>query len=199
MYFGIPNRAGRRACLALVALWILAGCAQQKAQPGSGSSTAASSSGSSTGSLDALLRMSPTDRWETGIEKDGSAVVYANAGAATAARDAVLLLGCSSDEKSVVLMITPKGGMKLDPSIRPVTIILDGDTTLAQDWQSSKTSYWAAQSDPGFPDLLETLKIHKEVEFVLGGAGREIDRRRFTLNGAAKAIEDVMSNCAKKV
>jgi hypothetical protein len=39
---------------------------------------------------------------------------------------------------------------------------------------------------------------HKEVEFVLGEPDRVIDRRRFRLDGAAKAIDYVISNCAKK-
>jgi len=125
-------------------------------------------------------------------------ILYANAGIATTARDAALLLGCISEDRSVVLLVDPNQTLRIDPSIRPVTIILGGDTTLTQDWQSSNAAYGTDDSDPAFATLLESLKTHKEVEFVLGGPGKDIDRRRFQLKGATMAIDDVLGNCAKK-
>ena len=140
----------------------------------------------------------PIDHWESGVKKDGQTIVYANAGIATAARDAALLFGCISDDKSVVLVVDPNETLPIDPSIRPVTIILDGATTFTQDWASTDSAYSTAESDSGFAVLLAELTTHKEVEFVLGEPGRVIDRRRFRLDGAAKAIDEVVSNCAKK-
>ncbi len=41
------------------------------------------------------------------------------------------------------------------------------------------------------------LKIHKEVEIVLSDAGFVLDRHRFTLDGAATAIDAVLAACGK--
>ena len=147
----------------------------------------------------AVPRDAPVDHWEAGVEKNGQAVVYANAGIATTARDAALLFGCTSEEKSLLLVVDPNETLRIDPSVRPVTIILDDGTTFTQDWSSSESAYSTAEPDPGFPVLLAELQMHREVEFVLGEPGKEIDRRRFRLDGAARAIDDVISNCAKRV
>jgi len=171
--------------IAVLATLALTACAQQP-------------SASSSHDASAVPRDAPIDHWEAGAKKNGQTIIYANAGIATAARDAALLLGCTSDDKSVVLLVDPNETLRIDPSIRPVTIILDGATTLTQDWSSTESSYLTGESDPGFADLLTALKRHKEVEFVLGEPGKAIDRRRFRLDGAAKAIDDVLGNCAKK-
>jgi hypothetical protein len=165
---------------------LLAACAQQ---PGASPSSSAQTP---------VPADAPIDRWESGVKKNGETIVYANAGIATTARDAALLLGCTSDDESIVLVIDPNETLRIDPSIRPVTIILDGATTFTQDWSSTESAYVTAEPDPGFAVLLAELMRHKEVEFVLGEPGRVIDRRRFRLDGAAKAIDDVVSNCAKK-
>lgn len=169
----------------VVGLLLVAACAQPQSRP-----TA------DTGSVPADA---PIDHWEAGVEKDGQTILYANAGIATMARDAALLLGCTSEDKSVVLLVDPNDELRIDPSLRPVTIILDGATTLTQDWSSSASAYGTDESRPDFAGLLAALKLHKQVEFVLGEPGRELDRRRFQLNGAAKAIDEVVANCMKKV
>jgi hypothetical protein len=168
--------------MAILAALGLAGCAQQSA----------------SGDANAVPASAPIDHWEAGVEKDGQRILYANAGIATTGRDAALLFGCTSEDKSILLVVDPNETLRIDPSIRPVTIILDGAKTFTQDWSSSEYAYSTAEPDPGFAVLLAELTMHKEVEFILGGPDKVIDRRHFRLDGAAKAIDEVVRNCANK-
>jgi hypothetical protein len=101
--------------------------------------------------LSSVPANAPVDHWEAGVEKDGQTIRYANAGIATAGRDAALLLGCTSDDKSIVLLVDPNETLRINPSIRPVTIILDGTTAFTQDWSSTESAYATAEPDSALP------------------------------------------------
>jgi hypothetical protein len=91
--------------------------------------------------------------------------------------------------------MTPPPG--LVPKVRTMTLILDGGAPFEQQWFSSDAGYGISDQKAGFSDVIEKLKTHRQVEFVLSEAGTEIDRHAFTLNGAAQAIDKVISACAK--
>jgi hypothetical protein len=181
----IPPGPGRveavriaEALLALAWIAMLAGCAQSNPK--------------------SLPTDIPLDRWHSGVVRDGGKVRYANAGIADAARDAVLLLGCTDKEKSVILVVDPDAELAVEPAALPVTIILDGQTALVQDWKTVPAGYGIDDTEAGFSDLMARLKEARTAEFVLGRPGKTIDRRSFSLNGVAAAIDSVISNCAKK-
>jgi hypothetical protein len=166
-----------RPWLAAIALLLIAGCAQQS---GSGQSA----------NGDKVPSYIPADRWFASA-RDFSG------GVAASDRNAALILACEKAGEPITLLVSPQKELPIGYAVRPVTIILDRDTTLIQNWVSLDAGYSIDSKDPDFRTVIEALQKHKEVEFILGRPGKDIDDRSFTLNGAKPAIDTVLAECKK--
>jgi hypothetical protein len=161
-----------------VALLLVAGCTQPS---GAGS-------GQTAGSAE-LSSHAPTDHW---VYDPQYKIAYVGA----PGQSAEASIGCVDDERRMVFRVDP---LWTDPSFvsreRTVTIVFDGGPPIERSWFSAKTGYGIFRNEPGFADLIEQLKSHRSVEFVLSESGKELDRHTFTLNGAAAVIDTVLDAC----
>jgi hypothetical protein len=167
-----------RIASGVLALLILAGCAQQ------------SSGGAAAPATAGIPGYVPTDRW---YARTGETV----GGIAAADRQSEIILGCERAGDTVTLAVSPQQKLPIDFGYRPVTIILNGHITYIQNWISLPEGYSIDSKDPGFRTTLEELQKHETVEFVLGRPGQDIDDRRFSLNGAKAAIDTILAACGK--
>jgi hypothetical protein len=142
-----------------------------------------------SGSVSTEKKRPPTDHWQTSPS-------HRLATLSSLDRKAVLVLGC--DEDILSLVVVPERRPPAEKGRRPVTIILDRNTSIIQDWYAgAKGGYGTGDIDPGFMTLLEALQKHQEVEFVLKRSDTDIDDHSFTLNGARAAIDAVLNACGK--
>ncbi len=166
---------------------VLAGCVQ------------APTTGGRNPSREGVPAFAPTATWYSHVERRGDRILYAHAGIANVERDAALLIGCTSTQKGVLLGVTFGSSLSIEERWRPVTLTLDGNSTLTQSWMSGDTGYDIEDFESGFAAVVEALKEHRSVTLVMGDSDAPLDRSSFTLDGAEAAIDLVISNCAKAV
>lgn len=165
-----------RLSLVALALLLTAGCAQPS--PSESSST--------------QKKRPPSDHWDTSPS-------HRVATLAALDHKAVLVLDCAAGDGLTTLIVVPERRPPVEKGHRPVTVTFDDNVTFTQSWYTgSKGGYGIGDFEPGFVTLMDSLREHQKVRFVLHRSETDVDDHSFTLNGARDAIDTVLSACGTK-
>ncbi len=173
---------GWRRFSAALLITALAGCAMPPGSVQSGDTLPG----------DKRVDQTRVDRWDVAQGSE-----FANAAVMAQTRDAILLVGCAEGERSVGIYVDPERKIPGSRRTRAITASYDGGAPEALDWLGLEEIYATDDARPGFQAAVDDLKTHKEVEFVITDSGNEVMRNRFSLNGAAGAIETVIAACSR--
>jgi hypothetical protein len=168
----------REALLGIVALFAIAGCAQQ---PG-----------------DHTPGMTHWD-YSPPLNGDGMHIALINA----AGMQNTMQLYCHEPSKDLVLQVVPKD-LEGEAKAQMLTLAYDGGTPTSQPWRAEMDKghffdFSVALGEPGFDAAVRDLKTHHSVEIVISTAGKEVRRQKFSLERAAETIDRVLAVCGHPI
>jgi hypothetical protein len=114
--------------------------------------------------------------------------------------DQLIQLVCDPDH--FFIQIVPRLQLSSPVESRRIAFAFDGGPLKEQPWKAkeySKTDwdFGGGKEKPGFRQLIQDLKRHRELTTVISDSDKnKTIRRHFTLEGSAKAIDFVLQACS---
>ena len=172
------HTSARRSLLSAILVLAMAGCAQ---------------SGSNGGGLVS------SGHWEVSppLHDDGMTIAMINA----ADMQSVMQLYCHAPSKDLVLQIAPRD-LAGDAKDQSLTLAFDGGAPVAQHWQADMyqgkfLAFGLGSESPAFTPMIDALRTHRSVEITISTSGKEVRRDTVALQGAASAIDQVLTVCGR--
>lgn len=191
------------AAIAILGVLSVAGCAQPHHAPTEPQGGTIERSLAPKGPLPAFAhdgdadpgRRPSTERWEASYSRKFN---HRIASIMSRSNDQLIQLVCDPDH--FFIQIVPRQQLGSPVASRRIALAFDGGPLQEQPWEAkeySKTDwdFGGGSGKPGFRQVIEDLKEHRELTTVISSSGKETIRRHFTLQGSAKAIDFVLQTC----
>jgi hypothetical protein len=140
-------------------------------------------------------RMPSRSRWEASYSRKYNHRV---ASIMAESNDQIIQLVCYP--RDFFIQILPRRQLSSPPESRRIAFAFDDGPLTEQSLKAKQLSksdwyFGGGKEDAGFRALLRDLKTHREFTTVIIESGEEVMRERFTLAGAAEAIDFVLQSC----